>query len=278
MNDVERTAGKAKRVADSPRTSSRASMVASCGFAVMAKASVAGRTKTRLVPPLDYQEAAAFNTAFLRDIAENLLAAARRASIAGYMAYGPPGSDTFFQDGFHPDIGRFEAWLPAFGDCLHLAVQEVLKRGHASAVVLNSDSPTLPTSLLVEAAEFLAQPGDRAVIGPANDGGYYLLGLKHAHRRMFEGIEWSTEHVAAQTLERARELGLTLHVLAPWYDVDDSDSMRILHGELDAGHAFNETLKPYGASHTSKLMRSLLRTTDLAARIGGMHALEGVAS
>jgi rSAM/selenodomain-associated transferase 1 len=253
-------------------------MVALCGIAVMAKASVAGRTKTRLVPPLDYQEAAAFNTAFLRDIAENLLAAARRVSITGYMAYGPPGSDTFFQDGFHPDIGRFEAWLPAFGDCLHLAVQEVLKRGHASAVVLNSDSPTLPTSLLVEAAEFLAQPGDRAVLGPANDGGYYLLGLKHAHRRMFEAIEWSTERVAAQTLERARELRLTLHVLAPWYDVDDRASLRILHGELDTGHAFNEALESHGASHTAKLMRSLLRTTDLAARIGAMQALEGVAS
>jgi uncharacterized protein len=278
VNDFERTAGTAKRVEAGPPISSRGPRVASCGIAVMAKASAAGRTKTRLVPPLDYQEAAAFNTAFLRDIAENLLAAARRASIAGYMAYGPPGCDTFFQDGFHPDIGRFEAWLPAFGDCLHLAVQEVLKRGHASAVVLNSDSPTLPTSLLVEAAEFLARPGDRAVLGPANDGGYYLLGLKHAHRRMFEGIEWSTERVAAQTLERARELGLTLHVLAPWYDVDDRDSLRILHGELDTGHAFNEALEAHGASHTAKLMRSLLRTTDLATRIGTMHALEGVAS
>jgi uncharacterized protein len=249
-----------------------------CGIAVMAKASAAGRTKTRLVPPLDYQEAAAFNTAFLKDIAENLLAAARRTSIAGYMAFGPPGCEAFFQDSFHPDIGRFEAWLPGFGDCLHLAVREVLKRGHRGAVVLNSDSPTLPTSLLVEAADFLAQPGDRAVLGPARDGGYYLLGLKQAHLRIFDDIEWSTSRVADQTIERAREIGLDVHVLAPWYDIDDIDGLRILQAELNAGHSFDGALKPHRALHTAELMKSLLRTTDLAERLGVLPALEGAIS
>ena len=78
-----------------------------------------------------------------------------------------------------------EAWYPDFGDCLFAAIAQLLQRGHNSAVVLNSDSPTLPTSLLVEAAEVLARPGDRAVLGPADDGGYYLLGVKAAHRGLF---------------------------------------------------------------------------------------------
>jgi uncharacterized protein len=277
VNDVGGMADQGARSGAGPHSSPLRPAAASCGIAIMAKASVAGRSKTRLVPPLDYQEAAAFNTAFLKDVAENLLAAARQASIAGYMAFGPPGCEAFFQDGFHSDIGLFEAWLPGFGDCLHLAVREMLERGHRSAVVLNSDSPTLPTALLVEAADFLARPGDCAVLGPARDGGYYLLGLKQAHRRMFEDIEWSTSRVAEQTIERARELGLALHVLAPWYDVDDSDSLRTLQGELEARRPFDEALEPYRASHTLKLMKSLLRTTDLAERLGAVHALEGAA-
>ena len=125
-----------------------------------------------------------------------------------------------------------DACLPNFGDCLLRTIEEILRRGHASAVVLNSDSPTLPTALLIETAEALAQPGERAVLGPSSDGGYYLLGLKTAHRRMFEDIAWSTEHVAEQTLERAREIKLEIHMLPVWYDVDDVDGLRRLSVEL----------------------------------------------
>ena len=99
-------------------------------------------------------------------------------------------------------------------------------------MVLNADSPNLPTALLIETAAILARPGDRAVLGPSSDGGYYLLGLKTAHRRMFEDIAWSTGGVAAQTLERAREIGLEVHSLPVWYDVDDMEGLSRLHGEL----------------------------------------------
>src|SRR5215472_10622922 len=91
---------------------------ASCGIAVMAKASAAGRTKTRLVPPLTFEEAAAFNTAFLRDVSSNILAAQRQTPIQGYMAYGPPGSQPFFRQHLPETIGLIEAWYPNFGDCL----------------------------------------------------------------------------------------------------------------------------------------------------------------
>ena len=131
-----------------------------------------------------------------------------------------------------PAIGLIEAWLPNFGDCLLRTIEEIFARGHRSAVVLNSDSPTLPTAFLVETAEALARPGDRAVLGPSSDGGYYLLGLKTAHRRLFEDIAWSTERVAEQTLERAAEIGLDVYRLPVWYDVDDVESLRRLQSEL----------------------------------------------
>jgi rSAM/selenodomain-associated transferase 1 len=239
-----------------------------CGIAVMAKASATGRTKTRLVPPLTFEEAAAFNTAFLQDIALNLLTAGRLAPIRGYMAFGPPGSDAFFHRHLPPGIGLIDAWFPDFGECLLVAIGELLSRGHGAAVVLNSDSPTLPTSLLVRTAELLAQPGDRAVIGPASDGGYYLLGLKRAHREMFERIHWSTGQVADQTIERAREIDIPLHVLPTWYDVDDIAAMQMLHAELREGHSFDAALQPNEAAHTATLMERLVAQSGLAERIG----------
>ena len=235
---------------------SRGAAVAACGIAFMAKASAPGRTKTRLVPPLTHEEAAALNTAFLKDVAANLLLAAERAGIAGYAAYGPPGSEDFFRRTLPPDIALIDAWLPNFGDCLLHTCQQIFARGHAAAVVINADSPTLPTALLVETAEVLAQPGDRAVLGPSSDGGYYLLGLKTAHRRMFEDIAWSTERVAAQTVERACEIGLDLHVLSLWYDVDDGDTLGRLRAELDGPAAEGtETHRPHRAPHTAALLR-----------------------
>ncbi|MGA2891833.1 MAG: TIGR04282 family arsenosugar biosynthesis glycosyltransferase [Xanthobacteraceae bacterium] len=239
----------------------------------MAKASTPGRAKTRLVPPLSFDEAAALNTAFLQDVADNVLLAARYAApsagIAGYAAHGPPGSEDFFRRTLPGAIGLIGAWLPNFGACLHHTISELLARGHTSAVVLNADSPTLPTALLIETATVLERPGDRAVLGPSSDGGYYLLGLKTAHRRMFEDIAWSTGQVAAQTLERAREINLEVHSLPVWYDVDDIDGLRRLNAELSgerldgrrpAGHA------PHYAAQTAKLMDRLWRNHDFDRR------------
>jgi glycosyltransferase A (GT-A) superfamily protein (DUF2064 family) len=165
------------------------------------------------------------------------------------------------------DIGLIESWLPDFGDCLFEAVSQLLALGHDAAVVLNADSPTLPTALLVNAAEILARPGDRAVIGPSTDGGYYLLGLKTAHRRLFEDIDWSTERVAGQTMDRAREIGLPVQVLPAWYDVDERDALKLLHSELCEGRSFAADLQSHRAPRTTELMRALLEDTDLAARL-----------
>jgi uncharacterized protein len=241
---------------------------ASCGIAVMAKASIPGKTKTRLVPPLTFEEAAAFNTAFLQDVAANIAAAGCEAPISAYMAYGPPGTESFFEATLPPTVEMIEAWFPNFGDCLFVAIEQVLARGHASAVVLNSDSPTLPTALLAETARVLAQPGDRAVLGPSNDGGYYLLGLKTPHRRLFQDVAWSTDRVAQQTRERAAEIGLDLQVLPEWYDVDDLASLQMLHDEVLGRRAFSPRLVSNQAVHSAALLGALLARGDLAPRIG----------
>jgi len=259
----------------------------SCGIAFMAKASAPGRAKTRLVPPLTFDQAADLNTAFLQDVAANLAAADEQAratagqdlAIVGYAAYGPPGSSDFFRRILPASVGLIEAWLPNFGDCLFHTIVEIFSRGHHSAVVLNSDSPTLPTALLVEAAEVLAQPGDRAVLGPSTDGGYYLLGLKQAHAHMFEDIAWSTERVAEQSLARARQIGLDVHLLPAWYDVDDVDALKRLDAELrgtDLATQFSQ--RPRYAPHTARLMQRLTRERDVGrvpARVvagGRVHA------
>jgi uncharacterized protein len=137
-------------------------------------------------------------------------------------------------------------------------------------VVLNSDSPTLPTAFLIETAQALAQPGDRAVLGPSSDGGYYLLGLNQAHRRLFEDITWSTEHVAEQTLERAAEIGLEVHQLPVWYDVDDVESLRRLQSELgrsDASRPLSDQPKLHHAAQTAALLNAFRRERDLNRRI-----------
>jgi rSAM/selenodomain-associated transferase 1 len=226
----------------------------------MAKASVPGRTKTRLVPPLTFEQEAALNTAFFQDMAANLLSAASYAAIAGYAASAPAGSEAFFRGTLPSPIGLIDASLPNLGDCLLRTVEEIFARGHTSAIVLNSDSPTQPTALLIEAADALASPGERAVFGPCTDGGYYLLGLKTAHWRLFDEITWSTERVAAQTLERARELELEVHMLPAWYDVDDVEGLCRLQRELRAAHAGERQLDlhmPHYPAATAALMGSL---------------------
>ena len=125
----------------------------------------------------------------------------------------------------------------------------------------------MPPSVLVDTAEVLAQPGDRAVLGPSADGGYYLLGLKTMHVRLFDDIAWSTEIVARQTLERAAEIGLAVHVLPEWYDVDDCQTIRILMEEVLEGRDFSADLQRAPAQHSLALLKSLVAHSDLAGRL-----------
>jgi uncharacterized protein len=242
----------------------RARETPGCAIAVMAKASIPGRTKTRLTPPLTPEQAADLNTAFQRDIADNLLAAATLANINPWMAYAPAGSQDFFARNLPDGIGLIETVAPDFGACLFRAATSLLAAGHESVCLLNSDSPTLPTGYLVAAATALATPGDRIVVGPATDGGYYLIGIKRPHRRLFQDVDWSTERVLDQTLARADELGLPVVLLPSWYDVDDKAALRQLIGEVVDGRPFRVVgSKPMPAAFTRSHLLRLLETCDL---------------
>lgn len=239
---------------------------ACCAIAIMAKASIPGQSKTRLSPPLTPREAADLNTAFLRDIADNLGCATEQADIASFVAFGPPGTVPFFERHLPRHVGLIEVWLSDLGECLFQTAQCLLDLGYGAVAVLNSDSPTLPTERLVATASALAAPGDRIVLGPCEDGGYYLLGLKHAHRRLFQNIAWSTEHVARQTLERAAELNVEVVRLASWYDVDDLISLRKLVEETVARPPTGGTSTAYYPSHSAAVLRRLAAAADFAQR------------
>lgn len=234
-----------------------------CAIAVMAKAPRPGQVKTRLQTILHPDEAAAISAAFLRDVTANIQAAAAAASIHGFVAYAPPGLEARFDGLLAPgthlilaDGADGEApGVEGFGRCLLHATRSLLARGYGAACVLNADSPTLPTTLLVEAARRLLAPGRRAVLGPADDGGYWLLGLQSPAAAMFADIAWSTDTVAAATVRQAGSLGLPIETLDPWFDVDDRASLQRLLKELaapgDGPHA------PFAAPATAECVAAL---------------------
>ena len=178
----------------------------------MAKAPRPGRVKTRLVPPLTHQAAGALSANFLSDITANIRQAAQTAPIEGYVAYAPAGFESLFDGILAPGTGLVLAdgsielppLVQGFGRSLLHAARALFERGHPSVCLLNSDSPTLPTAVLAQAALALSAPGERAVLGPAEDGGYYLLGMTAPYAHLFEDIAWSTERVADETRARAR--------------------------------------------------------------------------
>jgi len=208
----------------------------------MAKAPQVGRVKTRLTGRLTPEAAMAMSRAFLRDITENVALAARSAPIDGFVAYAPAGSEALF-DGLLAEgtalvladgSGEMPGSVQGFGRCLLGAMRALFARGYAAVCVLNSDSPNLPTAFLRDAAIALLAPGRRAVLGPAEDGGYYLLGAQREEPALFADIAWSTERVAADTSARAAAIELPMTVLPAWYDVDDPASLDRLAADLSA--------------------------------------------
>lgn len=239
-----------------------------CALAMMIKAPRAGASKTRLVPPLTHQEAAALSVSFLRDTAANMAGAcAAKMDGAGIVdavaVYTPVGSEGAFDDLLPQSFALLAQRGDSFGERLFQAAVDLLRLGYQSCCLIDSDSPTLPRALLIAAIEELRRPGDRVVLGPADDGGYYLIGMKRAHRRLFAEIAWSTGEVLAQTIERASEINLDVALLPAWYDVDDASTLRRLCGELfdasssDAG-ACNTKLAPYPALHSRAALARLL--------------------
>jgi len=246
-------------------------------FAVMVKAPRSGEVKTRLVPPLRAEEASLLSACFVKDILANLLSFSGSVPVDCYAAYSPAGSEALFRDFLPPQIRLLPPRSIGLANSLPDAIEDLVGSGYEGACLVNADSPTLPTSLLVDALTSLRTAGDRVVLGPATDGGYYLIGLKHPHRHLFHDIAWSTERVYRQTAERAASIGLELMTLPAWYDVDDAVSLSWLCRELLGGRRPPQcTRDGYVASHTRDYLRRLIATGG--ARPGMNYAPEPVSS
>ena len=202
-----------------------------CALAVMTKAPRAGQVKTRLVPPLSPEEAAQLNVCFLRDTGA-AIAKAGGTTARGVGVYTPIGAEAAYSDILPTDFELLPQRGDGFGERLAFATEDLFQCGFGSVCLIDSDSPTVSADVYAEAVEALSKPGDRVVLGPSDDGGYYLIGLKQNHRQLFERIDWSTERVLEQTKQRARELSLEVGLLPAGYDVDDAATLRRLRDEL----------------------------------------------
>ena len=201
----------------------------SCALAVMAKAPRVGEVKTRLVPPLTHTEAALLSACFLRDTAANIIDIQGADS---FVVFTPPDAAAQLRALLPADCRLLAQRGATLGTRLINATKDLLACGYEAVCLINADAPTLPRAHLVAAVARLSQPGARIVIGPADDGGYYLIGLKRAQRQLFTDIAWSTAQVCAQTVARARALGLPCELLPSWYDLDDAASLARLCAEL----------------------------------------------
>src|SRR6478672_558298 len=251
-----------------------------CALAVMTKAPQAGRVKTRFVPPLTPEEAAELNKCFLRDTVAAIWSVCSRRSVGdaskmqfehagashseaataarGIAVYTPVGAESAYTDVLPGDFSLLPQRGDGFGERLYFAVEDLFKCGFGSVCLIDSDSPTVPTENFEQAVELLNTTEDRVVLGPSDDGGYYLVGVKKPHQHLFEQIDWSTERVLNQTIQRATEIGLEVKLLPTGYDVDDGASLRRLCNEILAG-----TTPPDVAPYTRQFLASFIERKKL---------------
>ncbi len=214
---------------------------------VVAKRPAPGQTKTRLVPPLSREEAAALYEGFLRDTLDLMRGV---PDVQHVIAYLPHAARAYFAQ-LAPGFELLPQSGGDLGTRLDRALTHYLDRGYARAVIMNSDGPTLPSEYLRQAFELLADDVE-VVLGPSDDGGYYLIGLKRPAPRLLRDVRMSTAHVLADTLHIAQEEGRRVALLPAWYDVDDRAALERLLAELRAGETGT-------AAHTRSVLEKLGR-------------------
>jgi rSAM/selenodomain-associated transferase 1 len=180
---------------------------------VLAKDPASGNAKTRLAADVGIERTLDLCAAFVQDSIDLAKSQARRL----YIACSPAAATGVFQT-LAPGARCFGQPDALFGKRLLHAFETVIRDGARNPVLIGTDSPTLPEHLLEVAHRALATHD--VVLGPAEDGGYYLIGMTTPHPSLFADIDWSTERVLSQTLARARSAGLTVLMLPHWYDVD----------------------------------------------------------
>lgn len=230
---------------------------------VVAKQPAAGQTKTRLCPPLTGERAAALYECFLRDTLELMR---MTPDVTRTIVYLPEAAASYFR-ALAPDFALMRQRGGDLGERLDNLLTEALAQGASAAVVMDSDSPTLPATYLAAAFTQL-QEGADVVLGPCDDGGYYLIGLKQPHPRLLREVQMSTPTVLRDTLRIAEALALRVALLPTWYDVDTAAELQRLRLELQGAPPADGLPSP--AHHTRaflaiNLIGETLDEFDLAA-------------
>jgi rSAM/selenodomain-associated transferase 1 len=212
---------------------------------IMAKRPLAGRTKTRLCPPLTLEQAAGLYECFLLD---TIAMAKEVPGVQHCIAVTPP-----------LDAGYFSRLAPSFeqllqhGSTLSERLDDVMTQrsqaGSEQVVAISSDSPTLPAGYLVQAFDQLGGESVDVVLGPCEDGGYYLIGWKEPNPRLVRQVKMSTAQVLQDTLQIAAEESLRVALLPTWYDIDDASHLGRLESDLVAF--------PRAAHHTRQFLSEL---------------------
>ena len=196
---------------------------------VVAKRPAPGKTKTRLSPPLTSELASALYECFLFDTLDQMRQVNDALHVVAYV-----DECDYFQR-LAPDFELIPQEGADLGERLDRALTSYLLRGYQRVVIMDSDSPTLPPVYLSHAFHALSDGAD-VVLGPCDDGGYYLIGLRKPAPRLLREVHMSTPTVAAETIALAKEENLNLVTLPIWYDVDDAASLSRLRQEIEALH------------------------------------------
>jgi rSAM/selenodomain-associated transferase 1 len=155
---------------------------------------------------------------------------------APVLSYGPLEARSFFQEFVPPHFSLVPQLGAELGARLLSTFEQLFRQGFDHVFAIDSDTPTLPSTYLQHALDAMAQPQTDVVLGPTEDGGYYLLGLRRLHRQLFEEMPWSTPQVLIETLRRAEAQQLHTICVEPWFDVDTPDDLHRLMEVLRASH------------------------------------------
>lgn len=229
---------------------------------VMAKRPDPGTTKTRLHEVLTPAEAAELYECFLLDVLDLVRSV---PAVDVVIAAHPPGSESYFT-AIAPDA----AVVVQVGDDLGQRLDNVLCRclddGYDRVAAIGSDSPNLPASRIDRAFELLDDPAVDLVLGPADDGGYYLIAVTRRPGPVVTGVTMSTATVLDDTLRAAADRGLAVGLLDRWYDVDGADDLERLRADLDATAA-DDRSPPVRTRHLlGRLARRRRSITDPGPR------------
>jgi rSAM/selenodomain-associated transferase 1 len=198
-------------------------------IAIMAKAPFPNKVKTRLTPPLAPPEASRLYYSFLLDKIEQVMSIEEGRP---FLAYTPVSSESFFRSITPPGFSLINQEGKDLGERLAKVSQELFAQGAVKVLLLDSDTPNLPIDHIREGLLRLEKTD--VVLGPCEDGGYYLIGMRKFIPGIFRGIPWSTALVTELTLKKVRELGLTISMLPGWYDVDTEKDLKRLVREIES--------------------------------------------